>query len=268
MFCVCGRPKKAFESPFESILVLFEFIATFVVLRVPFSPVEESLIEDSLGVVCKLVSEDFIVPNDLVRNELLSETSKEVRRNEVRQPPVCVHLVVNELVEFTNRSHTLNNNSFPEGELQEEEDSTRTKLEDSSGLDVKFEFIEEDEISIQNEIVDVSFVLLVGVLVEKSIGKGLHFLVGVVSHDLIEILISGLTILGNPLELDPGEEDFNPGIVNVFEVLEVSTVFRDFLDLTVNVVNSFTSIFKMSVFIDFEGFIERISVLSVEPDID
>lgn len=55
---------------------------------------------------------------------------------------------MNKLVELTNRGDTLNNNGIPEGELQEEEDSTRSKLENSSSLDVEFKFIKEYEVSI------------------------------------------------------------------------------------------------------------------------
>lgn len=114
----------------------------------------------------------------------------------------------------------------------------------------------------------MGFILFISVLVEELIVERLNLFIPVSSHNFVKVLISRFTILGNPFELDPGEENFNPSIVNIFEVLEVSTIFRDFLNLTVNIVNSFTSVFKMGKLIDFKRFIERISVLSMEPNID
>lgn len=112
---------------------------------------------------------------------------------------------MNKLVELTNRGDTLNNNGIPEGELQEEENSTRSKLENSSSLDVEFKFIKEYEVSIQNKIINMGFILFISVLVEELIGERLNLLIPVSSHNFIKVLISRFTILGNPFELDPGE---------------------------------------------------------------
>lgn len=183
-----------------------------------------------------MISKDFVFPNDFINFNLFTHQILQKCWKPIRTPFTHIERVIQSLCAFGNRTNTLHNNHVEPLELKEKKHYSRACLNDSGSLCVEPPLSEKYHIQIQVQAIEV----LVCVFVRQVLI--INFLLMLpdsrvdMQHMVQKVRCVWMSISWDPLSRHKGVEEGDHHLMHILEMLSISSIFRNFLNVGINVV--------------------------------